>query len=216
MKTQVWVYVVVAVLGVGAGVAIAGVPSSVPRDPTIQSGTDTVTGVGSDVEAGSDATEPTSSADAEPNTSDASTSPSTEDANGTDIESTPVSESPSTSSAPATSNAVESDTAPNRRELDVAIVNGAEVGGAASRVSDALDELGYAGIMLFDGSEIIDFTTVYFAEGFEAPAAELVRNMGMAPDLVRPLDQIPEVGGLESQPLVVYLGRDIVALTIFQ
>ena len=43
MKTQVWIYVVVAVLSVAAGVAIAGVPTFEERDPTIQSPSESTT-----------------------------------------------------------------------------------------------------------------------------------------------------------------------------
>lgn len=43
MQTQVWIYVVVAVLSVAAGVAIAGVPTFEEGGPTIQSPSESTT-----------------------------------------------------------------------------------------------------------------------------------------------------------------------------
>ena len=225
MKTQRWVYVVLALLSVGAGVAIAGVPDQVPRDPTIAApagGTVDAAprptdATGSDAPAATTATtagDGTSADDGATRGTAGDTTPASSPVDGTTA---PAGDGPAGTDAPpgTTGAATSVAPAPPRAELAVAVANGASVGGAASEVSAALEAVGYVDVGSFDGTEIVDLTTVYRADGYEAAADELVAAMGVAPDLVRPLAELPRVDGLGDQPVVVYLGRDVVDLPIY-
>lgn len=204
MKTQAWVYIVIVVLSIGAGVAIAGVPDSVSRDATIEAPTTT--------EAPPPTTEPEPPETEAPVETDAppATDASPEPTTTTSTTTTTTPPQSTTSAAVTTTTAL-----PDRANLDVSVVNGAEVGGTAGRTSDFLEELGYANVGFFDGSEIVDLTVIHVAEGFEAAADRLAVELGMAPDLIRPLESLPQVDGLESPTIVVYLGRDVEALAPF-
>lgn len=212
MKTQVWVYVMVAVLSLGAGVAIAGVPNSVDRDPTIEPPPDT-----GDTDARSTVSSPPETGSATDPTSGGVPAPTPETSASTD--STPDSTlgtTPSPGSTTSTTIAAETTPPPPpRAELDIAVANGAEVGGSASEVSDALEARGYVDVGSFDGSQVVDITTVYYTIGFEAAAEAMALDMGMDPSRIRPIAEVPGIGGLGTQPLVVYLGRDVVNLSIF-
>lgn len=213
MKTQVWVYIAVVVLSIGAGVAIAGLPDSVEQEPTIQPPATTEAPAPTDPPTTEPAvTEPP--ATDPPDTEPPATEPETTDAPTTDpAEST-------TTTAESSTTTVESTTTtlplPERSEFDVAVVNAASVGGAASNVSGALEELGYVDVGSFDGPEIVDVTIIYAAEGFQAPADRLAEeDMGMEPGLVFPIDAAPDIEGLDEADMIVYLGRDVVDLPIF-
>jgi len=214
MRTQVWVYIVVVLLSVGAGVAIAGVPNSVAKDPTIQP--PATTEPASEPEpASSDpadtepaATEPavtepvdTEPADTEPeNSIESTTTTST-----TTTTTTTTTTAPTTTTVPL----------PERSEIDVEVVNAANVGGAATRVSNALEELGYFDVGSFDGREIVDVTRIYAAAGFQGSADRLAGEIGIAPGLIFPIVGAPDIEGLTTAELIVYLGRDVVTLPIY-
>jgi cytoskeletal protein RodZ len=216
MKTQVWVYIVVVVLSVGAGVAIAGLPNSVAQDPTIQ------------LPATTEASEPepvgTDPADTEPTaTEPAATDPAVTDPVDTEpensIESTTATSTTTTTTtttAPTTTTTTSTSVPlPERSEVDVEVVNAANVGGAASRVSSALEDLGYVDVGSFDGREIVDVTIIYAEEGFQGPADRLAAEIGMEPGLVFPISAAPDIDGLVTAELIVLLGRDVTTLSIY-
>jgi hypothetical protein len=202
MKTQVWVYIVVVVLSVGAGVAIAGVPNSVAQDPTIQ------------VPVTIDSTDPASTEPA--STEPAATEPAVTEPGDTEPATTVADTTTTTTAAPITT---ESPTTtvplPERSELDVAVANAANVGGAATRVSNALEDLGYVDVGSYDGRQIVDVTVIYAAEGFQGSADRLADEIGIGPGLVFPIDGAPDIERLEAASLIVYLGRDVVTLPIY-
>ena len=214
MKTQVWVYIAVVVLSIGAGVAIAGLPDSVDQEPTIQPPATTEATAPTDPAA----TEP--AATEPPATDPADTEPPASEPETTDAPTTDPAESTTTTTESSTPTTVETTTTtlplPARSELDVAVVNAASVGGAASNVSGALEGLGYVDVGSFDGPDIVDVTVIYAAEGFQGPADRLAEeDMGMEPGLVFPIAAAPEIDGLDEADIIVYLGRDVETLPIF-
>ena len=105
---------------------------------------------------------------------------------------------------------------PERADIALEVANGANVGGAATRVGDALEELGYGGVGSFDGELIVDRTAVFAIEGFQGPADRLAAEVGLEPGLVFPIETAPDVGGLpEATELLLYLGRDVESLPIY-
>jgi hypothetical protein len=52
-------------------------------------------------------------------------------------------------------------------------------------------------------------TTVYFADGFEAPAARLAEELALLPEFVVPIGEAPDVVELpDGVQLLVYVGTD--------
>lgn len=186
MKHQWLAYVVVAFLSVGAGVAIAGVPNDVPVDTTII------------------APETTEPVDQTPE-STTTTVPATTVVPGT----TEVTE---TTVAPTTTTPEETTTttvAPlERSEVAVAVANGAGAQGAAGRAADQLETLGYVDVRIFDGSDVVDLTVVYYIEGFEDEAARMAEDFDLLPEFVAPIEDAPNVVNLEDEELLLYVGID--------
>lgn len=183
MKHQWLAYVIVALLSIGAGVAIAGLPDNVPVDATIIPPTTTV------------APEPTV-----PSTTEAPSTtapPSTAAPDTTEPETTEPTES-----VPAA--------LPDRSELTVVSANGANVAGAAARVASELETLGYVGVLPLNGTDIVQFTTVYYAAGLEEAALRLADDLDLLPEFVAPIEDAPVVVDLppDGTQLVVYVGRD--------
>jgi hypothetical protein len=187
MKHQWLAYVIVGLLSIGAGVAIAGLPENVPVDATI------VPPTSSEVPATTvaDTTVPDTTV---PETTESGTSePSTTEPDTTDPD--------TTGSVP--------DGLPARGELNVAAVNGANVAGTASRAAARLAEIGYVDVLPRDGTEIVEFTVIYFAAGFDEAALRLADDLDLLPDFVEPIDAVPEIADLPADiELVAYIGID--------
>jgi hypothetical protein len=190
MKHQWLAYVIVGLLSIGAGVAIAGLPDNVPVDATIISPTTTV------------APERTL-----PETTVATTTapPTTEpDASAPDttISSTTV---PDTA-APTTTDSTD---LPDRSELFTIVANGSNIAGAASRNVERLRAIGYTDIVPRNGTGVAEFTTIYFADGFEAAALRLAEDLDLLPFYVAPIEGMPTVLELpDGAQLVAYIGLD--------
>jgi hypothetical protein len=187
MKHQWLAYVIVAFLSIGAGVAIAGLPNNVPVDATIIPPTTT------------EAPAPTLPETTVPTT----TEPDTTEPDTTEPETT----EPDTTE-PDTTDSVPADL-PDRSEIIVGASNGAGIAGTAARAVVRLTELGYVDVTPLDGTDIVDFTTIYYADGFEAAAARMAEDLDIAPDLIAPLDDAPDVPDLQSDTqLLEYVGTD--------
>lgn len=195
MKAQAWVYVVVVVLSLGAGVAIAGTPDSVPPDPTLSSSATTEGGDGS-----------------VPVTTFTPGRVAVDPELGDQVRTTPSTIATSSTTATPTTTTLPP---PARAEIGLAVVNGAEVGGSATRTANALAEVGYVDIDTFDGDVIVDVTVIYAVEGFQAAADRLAEELGLGPDLVFPLVTAPPIDGLGDRSVVLYLGRNIRSLSWF-
>ena len=180
MKHQWLAYVIVGLLSIGAGVAIAGLPNNVPVDATIIPPTTT------------DAPEPTlattTTAPATTTTEPETTEPETTEPDTTD-------------SVPAE--------LPERSEIIVAAANGANVAGAALRVATQLEELGYVDVLSINGTDIVEFTTIYFADGFEEAALRMADDLELLPDFVAPIEESPTLADLPTDTeLIAFIGRD--------
>jgi hypothetical protein len=98
---------------------------------------------------------------------------------------------------------------PERGDLSVVAANGANVAGAALRMATLLEEFGYVDIAQLNGSDIVEFTVVYYADGFEEAALRLAEDLDLLPEFVAPLDDAPSVADLpDDVELLVYIGRD--------
>ena len=185
MKHQWLAYVIVGLLSIGAGVAIAGLPNNVPVDATIIPPTTT------------DAPEPTlATTTTAPATT--TTEPETTEPETTEPETT---EPDTTDSVPAE--------LPERSEIIVAAANGANVAGAALRVATQLEELGYVDVLSINGTDIVEFTTIYFADGFEEAALRMADDLELLPDFVAPIEESPTLADLPADTeLIAFIGRD--------
>jgi hypothetical protein len=193
MKNQWLAYVIVGLLSIGAGVAIAGLPDNVPVDATIVPPTTTV------------AADPTL-----PETTAATTTvpPTTEPEATAATTTTGVSTTVPDTTEPDTTDPVAGDL-PDRGELFTIVANGSNISGAASRNVERLRAIGYTDIAPRNGTTIFEFTTIYFADGLEAEALRLAEDLELLPDFVAPLIDAPEVLDLpEDVQLLAYIGLD--------
>ena len=185
MKHQWLAYVIVALLSIGAGVAIAGLPDNVPVDATIIPPTTT------------EAPETT----LPETTIQTTTVPSTTEPETTEPETT----EPETTEPETT----EPETVPDRSEIIVGVANGAGIAGAAARNVVRLTEAGYVEVTPLDGSDVVDLTVVYYADGFEAAAVRMAEDLDLLPEFVQPLEDAPEVVDLDPDvELLAYIGID--------
>jgi hypothetical protein len=196
MKHPWMVYVIVVLLAICAGVAIAGLPDNTPSAATIVAPGTT--------EASAPRTETPETTEV-PDTTDvpATTEPETTEPETTEPETT---EPETTEPEPSGSVAPE---IPERSELIVVVANGAGVAGAAARNVVRLTELGYVDPSPRNGTETVQLTTVYYAVGFEAAAARLASDLELLPEFVAPLTDAPQVQALPADVQVLaYIGAD--------
>ncbi len=198
MKNQWWSYVIVALLSIAAAVAIAGLPDTSPVAATITASTSTMAPDDTQPDTTvADTTEPEST-EPEP------TVPPTGPTDTTVTETTVVSES----TTPDTTEPGPAEL-PDRSELNVAAANGADVAGAALRMAARLEELGYVDVAPVNGTEIVEFTAVYWIEGFEDAALRLAEDLDVPDVLVGSIDNAPPVTDLPADTqLLVYIGPD--------
>ena len=72
-----------------------------------------------------------------------------------------------------------------------------------------LEEIGYVEVLPLNGSDIVEFTVVYYADGFEEAALRLAEDLDLLPDFVASIDDSPPVADLPADvELLVYIGRD--------
>ena len=194
MKHQWLAYLVVALLSIGAGVAIAGLPDNSSAGATVPPTTVSTTTT-TEAPAPTTTVAPTTVPETtEPET----TSPETTEPETTEPEAT---EPDTTDSVP--------EELPERDELIVVAANGANVAGAALRMATLLEEFGYVDIAQLNGTDIVEFSVVYYADGFEEAALRLAEDLDLLDEFVAPLDDAPAVVDLpDDVELLVYVGRD--------
>lgn len=186
MRNQWLAYVIVAVLAIGAGLAIAGLPSSETVDGTIT------------VPSSTEVTTTLPPATTEPAPAPETTEP---------VETT---EPPVEITTTTTSSTVPDDL-PAREDVAVVVANGADVGGLATRTANDLRDLGYEDVTPTDGEESTDETVVYFDDGFEGAAERMVADLGIEPGLgaIQPIIVAPPISDdVDPIDLLVYLGQD--------
>jgi hypothetical protein len=192
MKNQWLAYVIVGLLSIGAGVAIAGLPDNVSVDATIIPPTTTVAPEATVPET---TVAPTT---VPPTTAAPTTTPDTTEPDTTEPDTT----------EPDPDDSASADL-PDRSELSVAAANGANIAGAAVRAKARLEEIGYVDVLPRNGTAIVEFTTVYFADGFEDAALRLADDLDLLPDFVAPIEAMPSVIELPAGiDLVAYIGLD--------
>lgn len=192
MKHQWLAYVIVALLSIGAGVAIAGLPDNVTADATIVVPTTLPAPPTSE-----------SAATTEPEV----TTPNTTVPDDTTPETTESATAGSTTTTVTTTTVVAD--LPPRSDLFTIVANGANVSGAAARNIERLRAIGYTDIAGRNGTGVTDFTFVYYADGLEEAAVRLAEDLELLPEFVAPLAEAPEV---LDQPtdvqLLAYIGLD--------
>ena len=78
-------------------------------------------------------------------------------------------------------------------EVSVVVLNGSELTGVAGAASESIGAAGYQMGNPDNANSRLDATTVYFAEGYEAEAAQVAEVLGKAPDVVAAMP--PEAPG---------------------
>lgn len=208
MKHQWIVYVVVVLLSIGAGVAIAGLPDNSSESAPIPPATtvETTTTLPADpVET----TEPEPVDTTEPDEPDPSDS--------TDV-SAPDTTAPDTAvdtTEPDATDTTEPDSTesttpalPPRESVAVVVANGAGEDGLAGRTAEPLIALGWTNMRTTTGLDVLDTTTVYYLDGFEASASQLAVDLGLSPDAIAPVAFAPELAEPLLAQLIAYLGTD--------
>ncbi len=183
MKNPWLVYVTVAVISALAGIAIAGLPNTVGTDATI---------IVPEV-----TTSTTTTSTSEPDPEPAPTTIEAERAQTT-----------TTTEAAETTTTTEPESEIDRAIIEVVAVNGASIGGLATRIRDELRDLGFERASSADGTEIVDETVVYFAPGFEAEAVEVAEALNLELRDVKPIEDAPSFDLDDDDQVAVYLGRD--------
>jgi cytoskeletal protein RodZ len=191
MKHRWLAYVIVALLAIGAGVAIAGLPDNSSTEDTITVSTAT---------APPETTEPTQTTEPTATTESTQTTEVTETTEPADTTTTST-----TSTVPET-------TVPlvDRADLSVVTANGSGRQGTAAAAAARLEALGYVDVLPRNGTDVVDVTIVYYADGFEEAAVRLAEDLGLVEGSIAPLAEAPEVLDLpEGTELVAYIGLDL-------
>jgi hypothetical protein len=201
MKRMWMVYGASALVAVGAGVAIAGVPSNgssggaiadlpvMPATTTLAMPTTAVptTAVPADTTVPPETTTTTT-------TTPTTTTPTTTTvAPGTD---------PADDVPPGTPAATV-----DRANLAVDVANGLAVTGLASQAASALESLGYVGVGAAN-TAVVEVSRVYFAPGFEGEAVRLAGDAGLPAASIAPIAEAPPIEPTRLLELLVVLGTD--------
>ena len=186
MKHPWLAFVIVALLSGGAGVALAGVPDNESVDPTIVVPTTT------DVL-------PTP----EPEVTSTTEVPSTTEVTSTTEAAIPDSTTSTSTSVPEVA------PLPDRADVSVVTANGSGLAGVAAATAARLEAVGYADVRPRDGTDVVDFTTVYYAEGFEEAASRMAADLDVLAEFIGPLADAPTVVDLPADvELLAYVGLD--------
>jgi hypothetical protein len=231
MKNSVLALSITGVLAVGAGVAIAGLPSDPPggdlviRSAPAAATTTTValpaTVAPSTTESDTDddangavttepePTSPPATGDAEVDSTD-TTDTGSDDGDDTDDDTTDgdIDDGAIDDGADGGENAVDAIvTEIPRAELVVATANAGGTAGLAGATAAQLESFGYDAQPV-DAERLSDTTTVYFAEGFNAEAARLAADLGLTSGDIAPMSTMPRLLTERIFQLVALIGTD--------
>ena len=129
-----------------------------------------------------------------------------------------ASESPSTSSSTTTTSAAPATTTTNTSSsttaaviespvvLQVQVLNGSGVAGAAGRMTDKLSQAGYVVLSPANAPQRYSSSAVYFAEGWKTEAEEILRAADI--DEIEAPTAMPQQFATEEAVVVVLLGAD--------
>jgi hypothetical protein len=90
----------------------------------------------------------------------------------------------------------------------VAVANGAGVPGIAGDAAELLIEAGFDDVTAVN-SELVDVTTVYYADGFEAIADLVAVELFIDPDSKADMSELPDLATDEEFDVVAVLGADV-------
>lgn len=196
MKTPTWVYVVIVILSAGAGLAIAGIPDTSPREPTIIP--PATTEAPDPLESLADAAEAPGVGDDADDDAGAEADAGAGDAEAAETTTT-VETTTTTTTVPL----------PERGEVEITVANGADIGGVATGTSDRLAELGYTNTLARDGTDIVGQTLVYVPDDLLEFAERLADDLGLPGGRVQDIARAPEVESSIDPVVILYLGSDI-------
>jgi hypothetical protein len=192
MRSNWWVYTVVAAVAAVAGLAIAGLPDSASTDATIAAPEVTTSVVPDATTTLMSTTTMTATTTTVPPTTQPPATP-------------PPTTVPPTTQPPATP----PPTTVPPTAVYVVVANGGDAAGIAGDVVADLGELAYERAFKTDGLDTADRTIVYFEDGYQGEALRLAADVGLAADAIAPLDEAPGVeGAVGAVELLLYLGRD--------
>jgi len=194
-----WIpYAGVAVLSIGAGVAIAGLPDNTSVDAVIIAPSATAA---SDTTVAESTPDTTNASAGETTTPSATTTPASTTATPTPTSPSTTPTTPSTTTPP--------DDLVARADLIVTAANGANVAGTAARSAEFLESIGYVDVVPRDGTAVENVTVIYFADGFQREADRLAADWDLLPQFVAPIDVAPTVLELPADTqLLAYVGLD--------
>jgi hypothetical protein len=200
MKQPWWALLVVAVLGVGAGV---GVATAIGDDTSADSSI--IIGPGSaPPDDGALDSSVTTTAVAPTDTSDTNTAATT----------TTVPSITSTTAA-VTATTEPEPVEPALTEITIVIANGADDPRQANGLANALRFIGYPNVTNVDGAEVFGATVLYVREGFEATGDRVITDLQtIDADFVSPLFVVAIDGSPELVPevpeadIIVYIGTN--------
>jgi hypothetical protein len=205
MKHQWVAYVIVAILSIGAGVAIAGLPDSVPQSETIIPPTTTTEAPAPTI--ATTTTSVTTTTEAPVDTEPADTDPDDTEPDDTEPDDTEPDDATTTTDEPdettTTIEAIEP-----RSAVAVAVANGSGRNGVAGATADELIGLGYTEVAALTGNDVVDRTIVFFADGNDGVAERMAADLGLAPDAIALITGAPVVQDLGIVQLLVYIGTD--------
>lgn len=187
-RSEISVWAAVAVLGVAAGLFVAGAPElGADEQPSAQV-TELVAASGADEPAPED-DDTTTTSTARETTTTSTTAATT------------------TSTTQATTTTTEAPSVRPREMVPVLVANGTSVVGAAGRMSDRLEAEGHPTLTPVTTSSY-EASEVWFVEGYGVEGADLAERLEVFPENVR---LVPEAPGLTVGPavLVVVLGPDL-------
>ncbi len=212
MRSNLVIAVLTAVLAIGAGVAIAGLPRATPgadlrvrEMPTISSNPNitlpsaTVQPLitGPPVSTGSATTTTVAPTTVPKATMTTTTTP------GGEVSVVTPRPTPTTTGPPDPG-----DDLRERASLDVSVANGGAVNGIASATASALDTEGYSAVQPVDAENPTATTTVYYELGLELEAARLASDLGWDPVAIAPISEMPPLATDATFELVAMVGLD--------
>ncbi len=172
---------VVGVLALAAGAAVAGRPTSVPHDVVIDQPPATTDSV--------ETSAPIATIPTPPSTTSPTTTTTTTTIAATDVTSSDTDPSPETtnSTSPTETAAVSaSTTLVPESGLRLAVANATRAPGIATDHAAILRGIGYVDATAIDAATDSGTTSVYFSYGFRAEARRLAQQIGLDENVVQP------------------------------
>jgi len=188
MKQSLIAFALTGLLAIGAGVAIAGLPSDPPGGDLVITDIPTTT---------------TTVPEAQP--------PVTTNPPPADETTTTAAPAPDTTALLTSTTSTTTTTLVDfidRGDLDVVAANASDKSGVASTTADALGALGYTSVLPVDATEPQQVSTVYYRPGLEGEAARLATDLGWADTDIAPESEMPDLATERVFQLVAMIGLD--------